>query len=152
MPNEGNKRSKILIEPYLQLRFGITFIFLNIFFISLLMLVFNYFIGDVRGAITAYFSLDNENIETVKAKFLWPTILTAVIAIIFVIMTLWLAARYTHQFYGPLVSIHRFLDKMIAKDPYLEPIKIRKTDQLHGIVDRLNKLLEKRSSESTPDK
>jgi hypothetical protein len=129
----------MLIEPYRQLRFGFTFITLNFFFSSSMLFVFGYYLWDVFEAITEYFRLDPEQQMVTANKFMVPVTAGLSIYALFIFTTLYVSARYTHQFYGPLVSIRRFLDDLLAgKKP--APIKLRTKDQLHDLVDRLNLL------------
>lgn len=134
-----NRRTQMLIEPYKQLRFGFSFITLNFFFSTSMMLVFGYYLWDVFEAISEYFRLDSAQQMTTASKFMIPASLGLIVYLLFIFSTLYLSARYTHQFYGPLVSIRRYLDDMIAgRKP--APIKLRAKDQLHDLVDRLNLL------------
>lgn len=135
----SNRRTQLLIEPYKQLRFGISFLLVNLVFSTLMILVFGYYLWDVFGAITEYFKLDpNESMVTAK-KFMVPAIAGLSLYILFIISTLYMSVHYTHQMYGPLVSIRRFVDEILAgKNP--APIKLRAKDQLHDLVDRLNLL------------
>ena len=62
--------------------------------------------------------------------------------LLFGITTILVSVRYTHEIYGPLVSIHRFLDEVLAgKAP--SRIQLRETDQLGDLVDKLNNLAER---------
>lgn len=135
-----NRRSQIFIEPYKQMRFGLTFILINLLFALIFLAVFGFFIWDIYGATVEFFSLSPAEQGVVAAKFSYPLLAIALLAVFFVVTTLWCAARYTHQFYGPLVSIRRFLDTLLRGEE-TAAIKIRKTDQLQDIVLRLNKLL-----------
>ena len=136
------KRSKILIKPYQQLRFGITFLILNFIFTCLMLGVFAYYMWDMFQAIQAFFQLSNAESMMSLQKFMKPMILSLILAVVFIATTLYCSARYTHQIYGPLVSIKRFLDAIIAgNNP--EHIRIRKTDQLHTLVKRLNVIADK---------
>ncbi len=133
------RRKQVLIEPYKQLRFGIAFILLNFVFSALIFLVFGYYLWDVFSAITVYFQLDPTQEMIAGRKFMVPVTIGLGLLLLFIFSTLYVSARYTHQIYGPLVSIRRFLDEMLAaKNP--APIKLRTTDQLHDLVDRLNLL------------
>lgn len=135
----SNRRTQVLIEPYKQLRFGVVFIILNLIFATAMLLVFGYYLWDVFGAISEYFKLDTEQSMMTGRKFLVPLTAGIVLFTLFIISTLYVSVRYTHQMYGPLVSIRRFVDEILAgKNP--APIKLRANDQLHDLVDRLNLL------------
>ena len=134
-----SRRTQILIEPYQQLRFGLIFILINIVFAALICSVFGYFLWDIYEAISEYFKLDPSQKTMTAEKFLWPLLMGLGVVALFVVTTLFTSARYTHQIYGPLVSIRRFLDELLSsKKP--DPIRLRKTDQLHDLADRLNNL------------
>src|SRR5690606_20563446 len=69
----------------------------------------------------------------------FPVTIGALLLVAFIVATLYLSVRYTHQIYGPLISIRRFIDDLVeSKDP--EPIRLRQSDQLHDLVGRLNQL------------
>ena len=129
----------MLIEPYKQLRFGLMFVFVNVVFATLMVAVFGYYLWDVFGAITEYFKLDPNQQMVTASKFMVPFSVGLVLFALFIFFTLYLSAKYTHQIYGPLVSVRRFVEELLAgKKP--SPIKLRAGDQLHDLVDRLNLL------------
>ncbi len=104
---------------------------------------------DMFEAATEYFKLDQVEMLSVAEKFSFPVAWGLGIAVSFVIATLYLSARYTHQIYGPMVSIRRFLDDLIGgrRPPR---IQLRSTDQLQDLVERLNRLSEALSVATTP--
>ncbi len=135
----SNRRTQLLIEPYRQLRFGIMFILINFVFSTLILLVFGYFLWDIFEAMMEYFKLDKAQEMVAAAKFVAPVSGGVILVTLFIFVTLYISARYTHQIYGPLVSIRRFLDELLAgKTP--PRIKLRTRDQLHDLVDRLNNI------------
>lgn len=133
------RRTQLLIEPYQQLRFGLIFILINFVFSALMCFVFGYFLWDIYEAISEYFKLDPSQQLMTGEKFMRPLLVGLGVVVLFIVTTLVASARYTHQIYGPLVSIRRFLDELLSgKKP--DPIKLRKTDQLHDLAERLNKV------------
>ncbi|MBI2602329.1 MAG: hypothetical protein HYW48_04665 [Deltaproteobacteria bacterium] len=134
-----SRRTQILIEPYQQLRFGLIFILINIVFAALMCSVFGYFLWDIYEAISEYFKLDPSQKTMAAEKFIRPLLMGLGVVALFVATTLFTSARYTHQIYGPLVSIRRFLDELLSGQKP-NPIRLRKTDQLHDIADRLNNI------------
>jgi signal transduction histidine kinase len=57
-----------------------------------------------------------------------------------------LVFKLTHRYYGPLVSIERFVDDM-TQGRYGQRVKIRQKDELQRLTDKLNDMasaLEKR--------
>ncbi|MDD9951247.1 MAG: hypothetical protein OXT67_06735 [Zetaproteobacteria bacterium] len=140
MSNNIARRGKILIEPYAQLRFGLVFLMVNLLFSVILLSVFTYYLWDVYVALTSYFTLTNRELVITWQKFQTPFFTSLFVLVIFIVTSLVVSARYTHQIYGPLVSINRFVDQLIAgKVP--EKIRLREGDQLGSLVDRLNLLV-----------
>lgn len=135
------RRGKILIEPYAQLRFGLVFLFINLLFSITMLVVFGYYLWDVYQAITSYFALTNREMLITWHKFQTPFYTGVFVLVLFIISTFVLSARYTHQIYGPLVSINRFLDEfLMGKTP--QAIRLREGDQLGSLVSRLNGLVD----------
>jgi hypothetical protein len=136
---KSSRRDGVLIEPYKQLRFGIMFLLINLVFSALILLVFGYFISDIYQAQKFYFQFDEAQGAQVLGKLMVPVFFGAGLLVVFICVTLMASARYTHQFYGPLVSIRRFLDDLTqGKTP--TPIKLRASDQLQDLVEQLNRL------------
>jgi hypothetical protein len=52
------------------------------------------------------------------------------------------SVRYTHEIYGPLVSIHRFLDDILSGRSSV-PIQLRESDQLKDLAQKLNSVAER---------
>ena len=97
---------------------------------------------DMFEAIRSYFALSGAESMMSLQKFARPALIIVSLALVFIVLTLYLSARYTHQIYGPMVSIKRFLDQIIAgQDP--SPIRLRQNDQLQDLVVRLNKIAER---------
>ena len=145
---KSSRREITLIEPYKQLRFGITFLWLNLLFSTAIIALFGSYLWDIYSALSEYFKMDKAQSEVILMKLAIPAALGIFLIFIFIIMTLVASTRYTHQIYGPLVSIKRFLDELlIGKNP--TPIKLRETDQLKDLVSRLNKLSDQLNASKT---
>lgn len=133
------RREGILVEPYKQLRFGITFLIINLFFSFLLLAIFGYFIWDIYATISIYFQLDGAQNLMTLGKLIKPVLLGSVLVGFFIATTLVMSAKYTHQIYGPLVSIRRFLDEL-SEGRTPSPIALRSSDQLQDLATKLNQL------------
>lgn len=139
---KATRRGGILIEPYKQLRFGVMFLVINLIFSSLVFAVFGYFLWDIYGTLSVYFKLDEAQSVITLAKLGKPAGIGLALIAMFIGATLAMSARYTHQIYGPMVSIRRFLDELIeGKKP--APIKLRSSDQLQELAERLNGVSQK---------
>lgn len=129
----------MLVEPYRQVKFGLMFIGLNILFGTIIFSVFGYYILDVYESVTTYFQLNGVESSVTLQKFQKPIWVAGGVVIAFIVSTLYLAIKYTHGIYGPLVSIQRFLDEIVAgKQP--SPISLRSSDQLQELSEKLNQL------------
>ena len=112
---------------------------INFVFSLLCFSIFYLFLSDVQQTLEVYFKLDAAQIGQIRAKFLQPLLLAAGLFLLFIVVTLYLSVTYTHKFYGPLVSINRFLDELNeGKNP--EPIQLRTNGQLQDLAERLNRL------------
>jgi signal transduction histidine kinase len=64
-----------------------------------------------------------------------------VIFVMFIVTLFAVVFRLTHRYYGPLVSIERFIEGFAAGD-YKRRCKIREKDELHDLVMKLNHMAE----------
>lgn len=130
----------ILIEPFKQIKLGIYVIIVALGFTI------------VTGAMFVYAFIDQyhhvmEIFQVVDPKFKWEvvtndvfytnsyrvaTLLATFIVVLFVVVF-----RSTHKFYGPLVSIERFVAQ-VAEGDYTKRVVIRRGDELQRLVDHLN--------------
>jgi signal transduction histidine kinase len=130
------------VEPYRQVKLGLMFVLINIGFSILIFGVFGYFLWDVYLSVSNYFALTSEQNQQTLVKFGAPALAGAGLILLFMITTILVSVRYTHQIYGPLVSIHRFLDDMVSgNNP--DPINLRESDQLKELANKLNQMSER---------
>ena len=127
------------VEPYRQVRLGLMVLLLNLAFASLIFFVFGYYLWDVYSTLASYFDLSQSQGEQVLDKLLLPLAICGGLVFLFIISTILLTVKYTHQIYGPLVSIHRFLDALIEGES-VAPLHLRQSDQLQKLAEKLNKL------------
>lgn len=81
----------------------------------------------------------SEQKELMLSKFTTPVVVGSGLIILFVVTTIMLSVKYTHRIYGPLVSIHRFLDALL-EGRRAEPLHLRESDQLQDLATKLNTL------------
>lgn len=134
-----DRRSATLIEPYRQLRFGLIFLGINLVFSLLMLGVFGYYMWDMYSAIRVYFELSEAQSLMTLSKFAVPAGIGCLIIVGFILTTLYFSVKLTHQIYGPLVSVNRFVEELVLGDRPA-PVKIRKGDELQDLVARLNQL------------
>lgn len=141
MVEKGRRRGLVswFVEPYRQVKLGLMFLVVNLVFACAIIGVFGYYLWDVYQAMVVYFQLSADQGEQIIAKLHIPLMAAVSIIIIFIITTILLSVRYTHAIYGPLVSIHRFLDDMV-QGRKVQPLVLRESDQLLELARKLNDL------------
>lgn len=147
--SKGRRRGFVswFVEPYKQVRLGLVFLVLNFIFSILIATVFGYYIYDMYSAVSVYFKLSaNENAVAMQ-KFGVPLGFGCGLIVVFVISTILASVRYTHEIYGPLVSIHRYLDDLLS-GLRPAPIQLRESDQLKDLAIKLNSVAERLALEN----
>ncbi len=130
------------VEPYKQVRLGLMFLLVNVCFAVLIIGVFGYYVMDIYTAVTTYFKLSGSESQMTMQKFGVPIGIGSALILLFIVTTILVSVRYTHEIYGPLVSIHRYLDDLLnGKSP--SPINLRESDQLQDLANKLNSVAER---------
>jgi hypothetical protein len=140
----GRRRHLIswFVEPYRQIKLGLMFLIVNFAFSFSILGVFGYYFYDVYSAMKVYFNLSSEQADQVLVKLTFPMYAAFFLIAAFVIVTLLVSVRYTYAIYGPLVSIHRFLDDVLM-GRVVKPLILRESDQLQDLAQKLNLLAER---------
>ena len=138
----GNRRGgffSMIVEPYRQVKLGLIILLLNTIFGLCIAAVFSYYVYDIYNNVSIFFQFNPEEQSEVWVKYLAVLLVCLSLVSVFFVLTFGLIIRYTHQIYGPLVSLHKYLDDLLAgKNP--NPISVRSTDQLQGLAQKINKL------------
>ena len=149
---QGGRRGGVrawLVEPYFQIRLGLMVILLNVIFAALIGGVFYYYMYDVYETINVYFKLTKGQSLDTFMKFAKPLSYAGGIVVLFIICTFIVSIRYTHQIYGPLVSIRRYLDEW-ADGRTPAPLQLRSSDQLNDLAAKLNEINSQTQNTSSP--
>lgn len=144
MAQQGRRRGfkSFIVEPYKQVKLGLMFLIVNTIFSLLILGVFGYYVVDLYSAVVAHFKLTGQENQLALVKFSVPMIAATALMALFVVTTMMVSIRYTHQIYGPLVSINRFLDELLlGQKPNL--LNLRDSDQLQDLAKKLNEFAEK---------
>ncbi len=131
-----------LVDPYLQVKIGLFFIVINLAFAALALAVFLHYSWDMYTSISTYYQLTAPQSSIAFEKFKAPVLIFASLTLGFVVLTFVVSVRYTHRIYGPLVSIHRFLDSLLLGEKP-SALKLRESDQLKELAEKLNSLASK---------
>lgn len=130
------------VEPYKQVRLGLMFLLVNFAFAVMIIGVFGYYVLDIYDAVATYFKLSGNDNAVTMQKFALPVMIGSALILLFVVTTLLVSVRYTHGIYGPLVSINRYLDDLLAgRAPQV--IQLRESDQLQEVATKLNSIAER---------
>jgi len=144
MAKLGRRRGFVswFVEPYKQVRLGLVFLLVNFLFSFLIVGVFGYYVWEMYQAVASYFQLSTGESAVAMEKFTIPLVIGGTLIILFILSTILVSVKFTHEIYGPLVSINRYLDDMLAGlKP--TPIKLRDSDQLQDLANKLNSLAER---------
>lgn len=128
-----------LTHPWQQLKYSAI---IGLFF-SVLTLITNLRLYLNYSQISLPRELDSNTLYTtqlvLKELLIESTIETFIFTFLISLITVTLA---THRFLGPLISIKRYIEDTIdGKNP--KALKIRRSDELHELVELINKLTKK---------
>ena len=135
----------ILIEPFKQVKLGIYVIIVALTFTVITGALFVFaFVEQYRHVMEIF--------QVVDPKFRWEVVTNDVfytnisrvgaLLVTFIVVLFVVVFRSTHKYYGPLVSIERFVDQ-IAEGDYSKRVVIRRSDELQRLAARLNLMAQK---------
>lgn len=153
----GRNLKSLIIEPFKQIKFGLYVFGVCIAFLGLCAMMF-------VAAFTQQYQHVMGIFKVIDPKMQWELVTNDVfytnairigaLFVTFIAVLFTVVFRMTHRYYGPLVSIQRFIESM-EKGDYSKRCKIRTKDELHDLTDQLNRMavaLEKRHGKGTPEK
>lgn len=140
---DRNIRS-LLIEPFKQIKFGIYMIAISFVFLSISSVLFvNSFIEQYAHVMEIFQIINpDKQWDMVLNDVFYKNALRLVLFFIaYFCVIFYIVFKLTHRYYGPLISIQRFLDRLI-KGEYDSRVSIRSKDELQDLVAKLNTLAE----------
>ena len=141
-PTGGRLFSSILIDPFRQIKFGLYMMALSIAFVLASMVIFGIAFREQYQHVLEIFSIIDHQRQwdtVVNTVFITNLVRLVVFFGIFLAAMFLVVFRLTHRYYGPLVSIERFLDEII-EGRYGARIAIRSRDELQLLANKLNQL------------
>ncbi len=133
-----------LVEPFKQVKLGLYILALSTGF----MFIFGALIADGLQAqyaqVIEIFSIvsPESQRELIQNDIVTGIVIKlAVASIVYMSLLFTIIFSVTHRFYGPMVSIERFVDSIIEGN-YEHRIAVRKRDELNRIVAKLNLMAE----------
>lgn len=144
MERAGRSLRTTVIEPFKQIRFGLYVIGISMAFVAVCALMFiTAFIDQYKHVMNIFHVVDPKlQWELVTNEIFFTNAIriglmfAAFIAVMFTVVF-----RLTHRYYGPLVSIERFVDQVLSGDYHVR-CKIREKDELHALCAKLNAMAE----------
>jgi len=136
-----NLRS-LVIEPFKQIKFGLYVISISLGFIAITAGLFVIaFTEQYRHVMTIFNVIDPSQQWELVTNDVFKTnaIRIGIVFVLYIIVIFLVVFRLTHRYYGPLVSIERFIEAMSAGD-YHKRLGIRDKDELQGLVRKLNQM------------
>ena len=146
-----------LIEPFKQVKLGLYVMIISVFFMMVVgVLVLNAFYEQYEHVMSIFQVVDPTNKwELIYNPVIETNLFRIGLAIISYIVCLFSTVFWlTHRYYGPLVSIERYLDQL-SEGNYSAQVAVRKNDELIELVGKLNTLAEtlrERHGSGLPDR
>ena len=129
-----------VIEPFKQIKFGLYVIGISVAFVGICAFMFvNAFTEQYQHVMGIFNVVDPTKQWDLVTNDVFKTnaIKIAILFVVFIAVLFFVVFKLTHRYYGPLVSIERFVDEF-ARGDYSKRAKIRERDELHSLVDKLN--------------
>lgn len=144
-PENVNKRPgrtlrNTLIEPFKQVKLGLYVMVITILFIGVFGFLYaSAFYAQYQHVMEIFNIVDAKSqMELVDNSVFRANAIRILIAFVtFLVVLFAVIFRTTHRYYGPLVSIERFVTQVTAGD-YSQRVNIRKGDELGRLVSLLN--------------
>lgn len=138
-------RSKVLLEPFKQVRFGIYILAISLSFLLLCGLILaNALVEQYRHVLNIFNVVEPQLRWSFMADDIFYTNLIRLIIcfVIFGIVIISTVTKLTHRFYGPIVAINRLINEL-KKGNYSARVTLRRKDELQSIAKHLNELAER---------
>ena len=136
--------TSILMDPFRQIKFGVYMIGISLAFVAATAVIFISAFYDQYKHVMGIFNIVDPEIQwgmILNDVFYTNAVRLGVFFILFLISIFFIVFRLTHRYYGPLVSIERFVEEMI-QGRYEARVSIRSKDELQDLVKKLNLLAE----------
>lgn len=134
--------TSIIIDPFRQIKFGVYMIIISLAFVISSACIFVSAFYDQYNHVMGIFNIVDPEIQweiILNDVFYTNAIRLLIFFIVFLISIFFIVFRLTHRYYGPLVSIERFVEDM-TEGNYRSRVSIRSKDELQDLVTKLNNL------------
>ena len=149
MKRANRNIKSILIEPFKQIKFGFYVIGVSVTFVLICGGMYVYAFMRQYEQVMNIFKIVEPSLQyemLTNEVFIENGIKIGILFIGYIVVLFAIIFRLTHRYYGPLISVERFVEEITA-GKYEKRAKIREKDELQRLVSRLNNMadaLEKR--------
>lgn len=146
--------SSLVVEPFKQIKFGLYVIGLAVAFVALCGWMFIQAFTEQYQHVMGIFNVVDPSLKwelVTNDVFYTNAMKIGTLFVGFIGVLFYMLFRLTHRYYGPLVSIERFVEEF-SNGEYHRRCKIREKDELHDLVNKLNRMaeaIEKRHGSAT---
>jgi HAMP domain-containing protein len=129
-----------VIEPFKQIKFGLYVIGISVAFVGICAFMFVSAFTEQYQHVMGIFNVVDPNLKwelVTNDVFKTNAMKIGILFAAFIVVLFFVVFKLTHRYYGPLVSIERFVDEF-ARGDYSKRAKIREKDELHSLVEKLN--------------
>lgn len=133
-----------VIDPFKQIKFGLYVIGISVAFVGVSAFMFvSAFTEQYKHVMKIFNVVDPHNKWELVTNdvFMTNAVKIGILFAVFIAVLFFVVFKLTHRYYGPLVSIERFVDEF-ARGDYTKRAKIREKDELHSLVEKLNFMAE----------
>ncbi len=153
MKMNARSLNHVLIQPFKQIKIGVYFIAWSVVFMVAAGFIFFQITYEQHANVMKIFNVVDSTTRwdlLANDVVLSGLIKVSVLLVGYTILTLLLSISLTHRIYGPLVSIHKFIDEL-SEGQYQKRVTIRKKDELKMLAAKLNSLAEKLEKKHSPN-
>lgn len=136
--------SSLIIKPFTQMKFGAYLIGISVTFMIIVGYLFVSAFEEQYMQVMEIFQITDPDLKwevLTNEIFTRNLLYLGVFFLVYLFVSLFVVFKLTHRYYGPLVSIERFVNE-ITQGRYHARVVIRKGDELQELVLKLNQMAE----------
>ena len=144
MSRKDRKIKNTVIEPFKQFKIGVYIVVTTFIFIVCAGYLFMSSFWQQYQHVMSIFEVVDPNLQwevITNDVFFANIIKVAALFLLFMLITMAMVFKLTHRYYGPLVSIEKFVDQ-VAEGDYSSRVALRKKDELQRLATKLNTMAE----------
>lgn len=144
MSKKDRKLKNTVVEPFKQFKIGVYIIVTTFIFIVCAGYLFMSSFWQQYQHVMSIFEVVDPNLQwevITNDVFFANIIKVSALFLLFMLITMAMVFKLTHRYYGPLVSIEKFVDQVTEGD-YSSRVALRKKDELQRLATKLNTMAE----------